>query len=96
MRGSGTFGLYDPPELDGEGDPVEEGGGEADGDGGGEEGAAAGLQHRHRWAGGSPALQGPKDHEDPRSPRIIRAPGSSKLARTIGSLGYSTSSSLHT
>jgi len=51
----GDFGLNDPPELDGEGDPVEEGRGEAEGDGGGEEGAAAPLQHRHRRARGAGA-----------------------------------------
>ena len=32
-----TLGLNDPPELDGKGDAVEEGGGEADDDGSGEE-----------------------------------------------------------
>ena len=53
--GDCTFGLNDPPELDGEGDPVEEGRGEAEGDGGGEEGAAAPLQHRHRRARGAGA-----------------------------------------
>ena len=43
-----TLGLDDPPELDGEGDAVEEGGGEADDDGRGEEGAAAaGVQEGH-------------------------------------------------
>ena len=43
-----TLCLDDPPELDGEGDAVEEGGGEADDDGRGEEGAAAaGVQEGH-------------------------------------------------
>ena len=43
-----TLSLNDPPELDGKGDAVEEGGGEADDDGCGEQGAAAaGVQESH-------------------------------------------------
>ena len=44
-----TLCLDDPPELDGKGNAVEEGGGEADDDGRGEQGAAAaGVQEGHR------------------------------------------------
>ena len=40
MTSKFTFGLNDPPHLEGEGGDVEEGRGEAGHDGGGEEGAA--------------------------------------------------------
>ena len=43
-----TFGLQDPPQLQGKGHPVEERRGEPQQDGGGEEGtAAAGVQQNH-------------------------------------------------